>query len=211
MAEHCRGHSSIGRACGIIKAMNDKKLHRRLAALVSDFGYADVHKTLSDIRRDSALGYADVRKTLSDIRRDSAHATKLPRPKTKKTAADSSTRKKPDAVAVVRSLNIADGERREFLLSLAQKYEAKQFMPNVTHVRSFLMRDHDDPARIKSRQQVTAKIFRKLAAMTVAELLEIEAGGFYGPPKRLASYAEAITNYGQRLRESPQKPLVRER
>ena len=162
-------------------------LHHQLAALVGDFGYANV------------------RKTLGDLRRDSVRATKLPRPKTKETAADSPARKKPDAVAVVRSLNIADSERREFLLSLAQKYEAKQFMPNVTHVRSFLMHDHDDPSRIKSRQQVTVKVFKKLAEMSAAELRETKECGFYDPPKRLETYARAIENFGRSVRNPRHK------
>ena len=108
--------------------------------------------------------------------------------------------KKNSAQQLVQTLPTLAPDQKKFLYRLAQKYDAKQFMPNVNHVRSFLMHEHSDPARIKSRQQVTRRVFAKLARMPLAELKEIEAGGFYAPEKRLATYAAAINNYGRRLR-----------
>ncbi len=168
----------------VAETMSEANLKHQLSSLVDDFGYDNVHKTLGTIKH--------------------------PRPKPAKSAASRiksnvtrASKRKPDAFAVVNALNLADCAKREFLLHLASDYENKQFMPNVNHVRSFLMNDHKDPSRIKSRQQVTGKIFKKLAAMDLAVLREIDESSIYGPPKRLATYAEAIGNFGRAVRASP--------
>lgn len=158
--------------------MNRKTLAKQLTALVGDFGYDNV------------------RTTLGEIRRAKKHSAKPRNP------AARAPRKKPDAVAVVASIDLADTDKRELLSRLAKKYEAKLFMPSTNHVRSFLMRDVADPARIKSRQQVTVKVFKKLATMNLQELRDLEFYGAYDPPKRLATYAEAIENFGRNLRAS---------
>ncbi len=159
-------------------SINRETLKKRLAVLVDDFGYDKVHKVLDGIQRTSA------------------HTTKC-NPTTAKAKANYLARKKPDAITIVTSLDIADADKRDFLLHLARDYENKQFMPNVTHVRGFLMNIHEHPSRIKSRQQVTIKVFKQLATMSVEELRELEFCGVYGPPKRLATYAEAIGNFAR--------------
>ena len=170
--------------------MSKQTLNQQLAALVGDFGYADVRKTLSDIRRTKA-------------RPPAAQKT------AKRPASGTSLRKKPNAVAVVNSLNIAAGEKRDYLEHLAREYDAKQFMPDVGHARMFLENESifalSKNSRIKSRQQATVKIFKKMAGMTVAELRELEYCGLYDPPKRLETYARAIETFGRHLRDSRQK------
>ena len=159
--------------------MNKKTLAKQLTALIGDFGYDNVRKTLGEVRR---------------ARKRAVKPNKLARNRV--------ARPKPNAVAVVASLDFDESEKRDFLSHLAEDYEAKQFMPNVNHVRSFLMHDHENPALIKSRQQVTVKVFKKLAEMSLQELRDLEFDGAYGPPKRLATYAEAIENFGRHLRDS---------
>ncbi len=112
-------------------------------------------------------------------------------------------RVKPDAVSAVAAMDLDDAAKKEFLAHLAKKYEAKEFMPNVNHVRTFLMyHTKEDPAKIKSRQQITVKIFKKMAEMSLEELRELKYCGMYDPPKRLAAYADAIENYGREMRAS---------
>ena len=163
--------------------MNDKTLHRQLTTMVGNFGYDNV------------------RKTLGDIRREKSHTTK-PKKMVIKLTTNTPARKKINAAAVVISFKLTDSKKHDSLLALAKKYDKKLFMPNVTHVRSFLMHEHEDPSRIKSRQQVTVKVFKKLAEMSLEELHEIEFCGFYDPPKRLAIYAETIANFGRSIRGS---------
>ena len=157
--------------------MRKTVLANLLTALIDNFGYDKVRKTLDEFSPKSDVA---------------------PRP----AASGRVARPKPNAVAVVASLDCDESEKRDFLSHLAEDYEAKQFMPNVNHVRSFLMHDHENPALIKSRQQVTVKVFKKLAEMSLQELRDLEFDGAYGPPKRLATYAEAIENFGRHLRDS---------
>ena len=158
--------------------MKRNALASLLTALVDNFGYDNVRNALDGMRIRPSGG----------VRRKTSRAR--------------AARPKPDAVSTVAAMKLDDSEKRDFLAHLAEDYEAKQFMPNVNHVRSFLMHDHDNPALIKSRQQVTVRVFKKLAAMSLDELRELEFCGVYGPPKRLATYAEAIENFGRHLRDS---------
>lgn len=158
--------------------MKKNLLANLLSVLIDNFGYDKVRSALDGM-----------------LPRQSGNITR-------KVARVRVARPKPDAVAAVAAMNLENAEKRDFLAHLAEDYEAKRFMPNVNHVRSFLMHEHDNPALIKSRQQVTVKVFKKLAAMDLKELRELEFCGAYGPPKRLATYAEAIENFGRHLRNS---------
>ena len=167
----------------VAETMNKANLKKQLSSLVDNVGYDNVRKALGEIKHPSQESEKSAASVL-------------------KTTATRVSKHKPDAIAVVASLNLADTEKRDFLLHLAKDYENKQFMPNVNHVRSFLMNDHKYPSRIKSRQQVTVKIFKKLSTMDLAILREIDESSVYGPPKRLATYAEAIGNFGRAIRAS---------
>lgn len=166
--------------------MNEANLKKQLSSLVGDFGYDHVRKTLGMIKPVRPKPSKPVVSPTKPVAHRTAH-------------------KKPNAVAVVTALNLVDIEKRKFLLRLAQEYENKKFMPNVNHVRSFLMHVHEDPSRIKSRQQVTVKVFKRLASMDLATLRKIDHSGAYGPPKRLATYAEAIGNFGRDRRAAKQR------
>lgn len=166
--------------------MKKSILTEMLSVLITHFGLARIMSALvASEGRDKILSALGV-KTVQKDKPKSA-----PKP-----------RAKPDAVSIVAAMELDDSAKKEFLAHLAKKYEAKEFMPNVNHVRTFLMHDHEDPAKIKSRQQVTVKVFKKMAAMSVEELRELEYCGMYDPPKRLAAYAEAIENYGREMRAS---------
>jgi len=102
---------------------------------------------------------------------------------------------KPDAVRVARALAITDAEKREILFALAEKYEAKEFMPHVNQVRDFLNDGERDVSRIKSRAQVTVAVFKRLGDLETGKLREMLERGLYGPPKRLAPYARAIEGF----------------
>lgn len=108
-------------------------------------------------------------------------------------------RKKPatkrDAIAIAKSLDLDDQEKRVILIDMAERYEAKKFMPNVTHVRAFLESQGMDVSRVKSRQQVTRSVFRNLAELELDVLRDIQDSGLYGPPKTLASIAAAIGGF----------------
>jgi len=152
--------------------VRQQQLQETLAGLVDRFGYDNVRQTLTALRASESAAAK---------RADTAPAT--PR------------KNKSDAVRVARSLAIADAEKRDILFALAEKYEAKEFMPNVNHVRDFLNDGERDVSRIKSRSQVTGTVFKRLGGLETGKLREMLERGLYGPPKRLAPYARAIEGF----------------
>lgn len=158
--------------------MRQRQLQETLAGLVGRFGYDNVRQTLTALR--TAESAATKRNAASkDAGQSSAKQSK----------------NKPDAVRIARALAIADAEKREILFALAEKYEAKEFMPNVNHVRDFLNDGERDVSRIKSRSQVTGTVFKRLGGLETGKLREMLERGLYGPPKRLAPYARAIEGF----------------
>ena len=168
--------------------MKQEQLQERLGVLISGFGYETVRKTLSEMRLEKSaaanLG-AKSRRVVAD----------------KSTEKTTKKRTKPNAVSAVKLLDITSNKKKEILTIMAEKYEAKEFMPNVNHVRDFLGGGRD-VSRIKSRQQVTAAVFKELAGLETSELREILDRGFYGPSKRLESYAKAIEGFARQDRSA---------
>ena len=165
--------------------MKEKILADLLSVLVDGCGYENVLKALTAIKPQ--------KKPVKKDKKPAVAKKKLARPK-------------PNAITAIESIEFTDSDKRDYLLALAKKYDKKLFMPNVGHVRMFLedkniiFEPHN--SRIKSRQQATVKVFKKLAEMSLEELREIEYCGLYDPPKRLATYAEAIENFGRSVRGS---------
>ena len=158
-----------------------QNLKQKLSTLIDEFGYDGVRKTLAAIRRQAS----PKKRATQPL----ARAPRAPRPR-------------KTAIAVVKTIDPIDTEKRELLLVMATEFEDKRFMPNVNHARAFLARIGKDPSRIKSRQQVISPIFKGLAAMDIDALRAIENSGIYGPPKRLATYARAIGDFGRDRRAS---------
>ena len=158
-------------------------IQKALSELVSDCGYAPVKRALESVRVSIAAtnGAADKKKT------------RPANPRTK-------PRVRKNAVAIVEGLAISDGDKKQALMILAEKYDAKTFMPSVGSARAFLQQDGMDVSRIKSRQQITAIVFKRLANKDADDLREMDSQGWYGPPKSLANIARAIENYGRQRR-----------
>jgi len=162
--------------------MKHAKLQERLNELVSSFGYDAVYKTLCEAKAAKVA----VAKRDTKVRRTANDSAGKP----------AATRVKPTAVKIVNSIEITDSEKKEILLTMAKKYEEKEFMPSVNYVRNFLCNERD-VSRIKSRQQVTSAVFKKLARMETGKLREIVDRGTYAPPATLRSIARAIEGFNR--------------
>ena len=163
--------------------MKQKQLQKSLGVLINQFGYANVQKALEGTRlKESGGAKCDAKTRCVIADKTSAKSTKK--------------RTKPNAVKIVNSLDIADPGKKEILFIMAKKYEAKEFMPNVNHVRDFLGSERD-PSRIKSRQQVTSAVFKQLRDLETSKLREMMDRGLYGPRKKLEDYARAIEGFGR--------------
>ena len=172
--------------------MKQEQLQKTLSDLVKGFGYENVRKTLSEMRSGKSTIINRVNRG-AKIRRAVVDESSI-KPTIKRT--------KPNAVKVVRSLDITDREKKEILFTMAEKYEAKEFMPNVNHVRDFLGDGERDVSRIKSRQQVTVAVFKQLFDLETDKLREMLERGLYGPPKRLEIFAKAIEGFNRQDRSA---------
>lgn len=152
----------------------NRDMHKALAALVAHYGYEPIRRGVEKMRPPKKTAP----KTTSAVtsgRRARPHARK-------------------NAVAVVESLKIGD-ERRTALMVLAEKYDAKALMPHVGSVRDFLEREGADISRVKSRQQVTVAVFKRLAEWDAERLLEMDRCGWYAAHRGLEPIARAIENF----------------
>lgn len=156
--------------------MRQKNLQTVLSALVGECGHESVARVLEQLRPPPVKPQKDGKKTAK-------------------------SRGKKTAVAVVDSLDLPEGEKKRVLKRLAERYESKTFMPNVNHVRAFLDKLGADVSGIKSRQQVTVKVFNCLANMPEDEVREIESGGYFDPPKSADAIADAIHSFGRQQRQ----------
>lgn len=163
--------------------MKQRALTQVLSGLVEECGYQTVRRALEKIQPQSPSATTAV-----------AKAAAARRPKKK--------RARPDAVAVVASLNEADSEKKISLERLARKYEQKVFMPDVAQARDFLRECGVDASRIKMRQNATVRVFKCLADLPQDKLLEIENKGRYGVPKTATDIADAIHAFGNRRRKA---------
>ena len=161
--------------------MQKDELRNLLSTLVDDCGYDAVREALEDfdpkLKRDPASKSSSVKR--------------VKKPRTK-----------PSAVSIVGSLALSDERKKSVLMTLAKKYEDKEFMPNVNHVRAFLEQEGKDISRIKSRGQVVSTIFKCLADWDTSRLRELDTRGLYGPPKTLSGIAKSIESFGRRNRRN---------
>ena len=164
--------------------MKQEQLQESLSALISGFGYKTVRKALSKMQS----------KKLSAT---TGGVSGCPVDTTKSSVKIIKKRTKPNAISVVKSIKMIDFEKKEILFTMAKKYEAKEFMPNVNHVRDFLSDGERDVSRIKSRQQVTNAVFKRLCGLETEKLRDILERGLYGPPKRLEPFARAIEGFSR--------------
>jgi len=166
--------------------MKSNQLEKTLASLVANYGHRKVQNKLDSMKPGR----------LYPARRE--------RPDRLAKRTYSGTQTKParrrDAVTVAESLELNDAEKKTIIVDMAKRYEAKEFMPHVGHVRAFLESLGKDVSRIKSRQQVTVSVFKKLAGMETSALRDIQERGLYGPPITLGPIADAIGRFGRSRR-----------
>ena len=167
--------------------MQKNTLHNILLVLVDDFGYEAVQASLQRCRAEGRT------------REGSRQPASLGRSK---------SQPKRSAMAVVETLDIVDGEKKDILLVLAKAYEEKKFMPNLNTVRAFLTQHGHDVSKVKARQQVVPSLFKCLASLETQKLCELHKRGLYAGPKSLAVIARSIENYGTAKRAITREPTI---
>ncbi len=152
---------------------------RILSALVDEFGYRNVVHLLEAC--DAKVGKGDTKKESASTRNKNPRA-------------------KPNARNVVEALKVEDEQKKVVLMTLADEYEQKAFMPNIHNVRAFLNQQKQDTSRVKSRQQAVSAVFECLARWGTDNLRDLHIRGTYGRPKSLAVIADSIESAGRQSR-----------
>ncbi len=118
--------------------------------------------------------------------------------------------RRPSAVDMTERLD-AIVERKEPLLALAARFDAKTFLPTATDVRYFLeMRGQPGP--VKQRHDSFRRVLDVLLSMADDELILLQASGTHAGPTQLGPLSDAIkaSSAAVRTTESNAEPTADE-
>ena len=117
--------------------------------------------------------------------------------------------RRPSAVEIAERLDTAV-EWKEPLRALAERFDAKTFLPTASDVRHFLEMRGQDPGPIKQRQDSFKKVLEVLLSMADDELMQLHASGTHAGPTKLGPLSDAIkaTSAAVRTTMSPAEPAA---
>ena len=133
-------------------------------------------------------GIAEVRRRLNAIARPPR------RPRVRKSARD-----------YVAGMN-PPSSQKERLLTLAQLFEEKRFLPAAADIRNFFEAYGAAPAKVKSRQDAIPLIFRFLSSLSDERLARIINEGSFAGPSELGPIADAIKAKSVSMRHGEDTP-----
>jgi hypothetical protein len=92
-----------------------------------------------------------------------------------------------------------EGERKEVLLQLAERYDRKMFLPRVADVREFLIMMGEKPTGMKDRTQAFQVVLGSLMQLPVVRLQQLVQTALHSGPSELGPLSDAIAAAGERL------------
>ena len=105
---------------------------------------------------------------------------------------------RPSATDQIRQTTL-DGEQRETLLQLAERYDRKQFLPSVADVREFLIMMGERPVGMKDRSEAFRVLLRSLMQLPAERLHQFARTALHSGPSELGPLSDAIAAAGDRL------------
>jgi hypothetical protein len=91
-------------------------------------------------------------------------------------------------------------EEKQLLLPLAERYDAKQFLPSVADVREFLMMMGIRPAGMKDRREAFRNLLKGFGQMPTVRIREIAEAAAHAGPSELGPLSDAIAAASNRMR-----------
>jgi hypothetical protein len=149
-----------------------------LQALVDEWGKEEVTETLGVLTRSSL-----------DPTGESATKPKRRR---------STVRMRLSATGQIQQLEL-EGEKKEALLRLAERYDLKRFLPSVADVREFLTMMDERPIGMKDRKEAFRTLLRSLMRLPVERLRQLALTAQHSGPSELGPLSDAIAAAGGRL------------
>ena len=174
--------SESGSKAEAIPKMSSKKrlLAEILCALINEWGRQEVERTLQQLGSRSALS-------------EEAGAGHGPKHIQGETRRDNS--------ATGYAVKFAAGtENKDLIVQLANRFDAKTFLPTLRDVSMFLSKRGAEGLHFKSRSDSFRKVFDVLAASSRDTLQKIVNEGVYFGPSRLGPLSDAIKATGESIR-----------
>ena len=153
-------------------------LNRVLQALVEAWGHEEVAEALKGIT-DSPYSPS----TENAIRRKALRST---------------VRVRLNATGQVEGAAL-DGETKELLLRIAERYDSKRFLPSVADVREFLTMLDERPTGMKDRKEAFRALLRTLIRLPIVRVQQIALMAEHAGPSELGPLSDAIAAAGERL------------
>jgi hypothetical protein len=145
-------------------------LRRILQALVDEWGHEEVAEALS-----STTVFSTERPTEPKLRRS-----------------------RLSAIEQVERAAI-EGDKKEALLRLAERYDRRQLLRSVADVREFLLMMDERPIGMKDRQEAFRALLRSLEHLPVERLQQLVLAAQHSGPSELGPLSDAITAASERL------------
>lgn len=152
-------------------------------------------------------GYDTVRQCLADAQAEHVKEDLSPAAQKRKPAKGYS---RPSAVDMLERLDTGV-EGKQSLRALAERFDAKTFLPTGSDVRHFLeMRGHPGP--VKQRQDSFRRVLAVLLSMADDELMLLQSSGTHAGPTQLGPLSDAIkaSSAAVRTTKSIAEPTITE-
>ena len=106
---------------------------------------------------------------------------------------------KVNATEYVRKLDV-DADKRPAVSALAERFDAKRFLPTCAEISNFCAIYDIDPPASKSRAAAIPRLFKFFAAMDTKDVERLAASNAYSGPSELGPLADAIRQHGRAAR-----------
>lgn len=109
--------------------------------------------------------------------------------------------RRPNAVSIVERLDVIESRKRA-LLTIANQYDQKTFLPSLSDVRNFLEMRGRDQYGLKHRPDAFRKVLKVLLDLREDSLLKLIDSEAYSGPSQLGPLSSAIRDSSVSLRPS---------
>ena len=111
-----------------------------------------------------------------------------------------------NAIEYVQKLDV-DADKRPAVMALAERFEAKRFLPSCADIRNFCAIYDIEPPASKSRAAAIPRLFKYFAAMDTKDVERLSTDEAYSGPSELGPLAEAIRQHGRAARNPASKSV----
>ncbi len=167
------------------KILRDNLLGRLLKVLIDEWGYDPVRECLETLH------------TSNEVQEVDSSKQRRPRKKTEK----------PTASVLASKISLPP-EQKRLIQSLAERYDAKLFLPTAGDIRYFFEMHSEVPPSSKQRSDNFRRILKLLSTLQESTLRKIIEDDAHSGPSQLGPLSDAMRNAGkQRLVERDPGPI----